>query len=271
MKNKYFLDQFPIEQILKTALKHGGDFSDIFFESTNNTTVTADNNRIEKIVSGINQGIGIRVVFNSKTAYGFTNDCSKDSLLELANSVAAAVKGKTWESDINLTKLSAQQSSPVEIYPSIVSIADKTNIVKEASNYAWGFDKRIQQASILYKDTTRDFEVVSSLGSFVKDKKIDSVFLASIIATDGKFIQTGYEPAGGFFGFEFFDKDSLLEIVRSACDRSIMMLSSRPAPSGTMPVVLSSDAGGTMVHEAVGHGLEADLAINGFSVYQNKI
>ncbi|MDD1683177.1 MAG: TldD/PmbA family protein, partial [Methanoregula sp.] len=78
-------------------------------------------------------------------------------------------------------------------------------------------------------------------------------------------------PVGGFAGMELFDRYPLEKAAEIAGKRAVMMLSARKAPAGRMPVVLSSAAGGTMIHEAVGHGLEADLAQTGLSVYSNKI
>ena len=92
-----------------------------------------------------------------------------------------------------------------------------------------------------------------------------------MVAADGDMVQTGYEPVGGFAGMELLDADPLEQAAETAARRAVMMLSARKAPAGKMPVVLSSEAGGTMIHEAVGHGLEADLAQSGLSVYSNRI
>ena len=64
---------------------------------------------------------------------------------------------------------------------------------------------------------------------------------------------------------------SLATMALKAAELSVRMLSAPPAPAGKMPVVMSSEAGGTMVHEACGHGLEADLVQKGLSVYKNKL
>ena len=72
-------------------------------------------------------------------------------------------------------------------------------------------------------------------------------------------------------GFELFDLHPPEEVAEVAARRSLLMLSARKAPMGRMAVVLSSEAGGTMIHEAIGHGLEADLAQQGLSVYSKKI
>jgi TldD protein len=92
-----------------------------------------------------------------------------------------------------------------------------------------------------------------------------------VVAAGNGVIQTGYEPVGGLTGMELFEREPLDAAAERAARRAVMMLAARKAPAGRMPVVLSSEAGGTMIHEAVGHGLEADLAQSGLSVYSGKI
>jgi TldD protein len=92
-----------------------------------------------------------------------------------------------------------------------------------------------------------------------------------VVAAQDDVIQTGYEPVGGFMGLELFDENSPEKIAEIASVRALKMLQARRAPGGRMPVVLSSEAGGTMIHEAIGHGLEADLAQVGLSVYTGRI
>jgi TldD protein len=95
--------------------------------------------------------------------------------------------------------------------------------------------------------------------------------MVQVVVSDGGTVQTGYEPVGGLAGMELFDAEPLEMAAEKAARRALMMLTARKAPAGRMPVVLSSDAGGTMIHEAVGHGLEADLAQSGLSVYSGKV
>jgi TldD protein len=91
------------------------------------------------------------------------------------------------------------------------------------------------------------------------------------VAQEGSVTQTGYEPLGAQQGFELFDAASPEDLALKAAARGVMMLGARKSPAGQLPVVLSSEAGGTMVHEAIGHGLEADLVQAGTSVYQGRI
>jgi TldD protein len=97
------------------------------------------------------------------------------------------------------------------------------------------------------------------------------MFAAQVVAAADGVMQTGYETAGACRGFELFAEKSAVEIATDAAARAVRMLTARRAPGGRMPVVLSAEAGGTMVHEAVGHGLEADLVQGGISVYRGRI
>ncbi|MEI8356374.1 MAG: TldD/PmbA family protein, partial [Deltaproteobacteria bacterium] len=101
--------------------------------------------------------------------------------------------------------------------------------------------------------------------------RTSTLFMVQVVASDGNVIQTGYEPVGSLCGFELFEENRPEQIAETAARRALLMLTARKAPAGTMPVILSSEAGGTMVHEAIGHGLEADLAQSGLSIYSGKI
>jgi len=124
---------------------------------------------------------------------------------------------------------------------------------------------------VVYRDGMLTCQIANSLGEFIETSRTGTVFMTQVVAADGDHIQTGYEPVGGFRGFEIFREKSPEALALTAARRAVMMLSARMAPGGMMPVILSAEAGGTMVHEAIGHGLEADLAQSGMSVYAGKI
>jgi TldD protein len=107
--------------------------------------------------------------------------------------------------------------------------------------------------------------------TITEEERIYTLALIQVIAADGDVLQTGYEPVGGLMGFELFEENSFEEIAEKAAQKAVAMLSAKKAPGGRMPVVISSEAGGTMIHEAIGHGLEADLVQQGLSIYSNKI
>ena len=144
-------------------------------------------------------------------------------------------------------------------------------LVNRANSVAWAFDKRVIQVKVVYGDSVKSLLMVNSLGQWVEEERTGLVFLCSAVSKDGDVVQTGYEPLGGAIGLEIFDETPPEKVAEIAADRAIKMLGARRAPGGNMAVVLSHEAGGTLIHEAVGHGLEADLAMQNLSVYSGKV
>ncbi|ABQ27854.1 TldD/PmbA family protein [Geotalea uraniireducens] len=265
------LDGFDCAKILRRALAGGGEFADIYFEEGASTVIACEDGKIEKVMAGADRGVGIRVISDLRTAYAFTNDVTETALLSLAETVSRAVKGKMFEGAIDLRQKTVGSGFPILLPPTGVALQDKVATVTTADRTARGVDPRIRQVTAVYRDGTLKAQVVNSLGEFTESFRTGTVFMVQVVAADGNLIQTGYEPLGGFRGFEIFQQKSPEELALTAAKRGLMMLGARKAPGGMMPVVLSSEAGGTMVHEAIGHGLEADLALTGMSVYSGKI
>ncbi len=265
------LDAMDLSRILRSALSEGGEFADIYFEEGSSTSIVCEDGKIEKIVAGTDRGVGIRVISDLRTAYAYTNEVTEKALLELARTVSRAVRGREFGASIDLRAKIVGAGFPIKTLPDSVPLQDKVALVRRADDAARRIDQRVRQVMVVYRDGRVRTQIANSLGDFIETGRTGTVFLAQVVAAQGEVIQTGYEPIGGFRGFELFDATSPEEVARTAAGRALMMLSARKAPAGTMPVVISSEAGGTMVHEAIGHGLEADLAQAGMSVYTGKI
>ncbi|MDW7673908.1 MAG: TldD/PmbA family protein [Bacillota bacterium] len=264
------LDKKDLKEILDLALAKGGDFADIYLEEKQTTSVMCEAKQIERINAGIEVGAGLRVISGENTSYAYTNDLSLDSLQKLASTVAQAASGSK-SATMDLTKLQPKLELQVTNLPDQVSVEDKVDLVQRANKTAWEIDERIKQVSIGYGDVVQNVTIANSLGDLAEDKRVRTRFMVNGVAAEGEVIQTGFDAVGGFSGFEFYDQVSPEEVADNAVKRAITMLEAKPAPAGKMPVVMAGEAGGTMVHEACGHGLEADLVQKGVSVYANKI
>lgn len=260
-----------LETVLKKALGEGGDFAEVFLERKSTNAITCEDNRIEKVVSGIELGAGIRVIVGDNTAYGYTNDLSEQGLIEVAEVVAKAAKGTQQDVTIELKKVQSPVTSTVKQYPEDVSIDEKVRLVEAANRAARNIDDRVKQVAVGYGDVVQDIWVANSLGTYVEDKRVRTRFVVNVVAAHEGLIQTGYEAVGGHVGFELFQEVSVEELARQAANRALLMLKAKPAPAGKMVVVMAGEAGGTMIHEACGHGLEADLVQKQLSVYAGKI
>ena len=265
------LDNINIPEILKVSLKKGGDFADVFYEHIQPTTIICEDGKIEKIISGVDAGVGIRVIYNNKTAYAYTNQITNEGLLEVADAVSCACQGESFDEDFSLLKKNPEKNHSIKKLPQEVSIDEKVSLVKRANDVARSWDERIKQVKVVYRDSVCRVAIANTMGDLIYDYRTGIVFLVQVVAAQDDVIQTGYEPVGGFVGLELFEKHPPEKIAEIASIRAIKMLKARRAPGGSMPVVLSSEAGGTMIHEAIGHGLEADLVQTGLSVYAGRI
>ena len=273
-------ETIPYQEILREALREGGDFADLFFEQTHSVVITCEEDRIEKVVSGLDRGVGLRILFNRKTFYGFTTELSREPILDLARRISRSAKEGGGEKTIALLqpKRPALSSLPVSdsLYPirkspEKLSMEERVSVVNRANEAARRSDPHVLQVKVLYRDVNQKLSISNSEGLFVEGERVGTVFSVQVVSAKGDVVQTGYEPAGGTMGFELFDLHPPEEVAQVAAKRSLLMLSARKAPMGKMAVILSSDAGVTMIHEAIGHGLEADLAQQGLSVYSKKV
>jgi len=261
-----------LSKILKNALSNGGDYADLFIEHEEPLTIQLEDNKIEKLSSGVDAGIGIRVIYGDKSAFAYSNDFSEGSLLEIAGTVSRAVKeGKQADAVFDLTRIRPSVDFLIKYNPRNIEMQRKIALVENANRAAKDISSRIKQVSVIYRDSIQNVCIATSDGVIAEDERIYTLALIHVIASEGDILQTGYEPVGGFAGFELFDENPFEEVAVRAARKAVDMLSARKAPGGRMPVVISSDAGGTMIHEAIGHGLEADLIQQGLSVYSNKM
>jgi len=274
------IEHIPFEKILREALREGGEFADLFFEQTHAVAIVCEEDRIEKAISGIDVGVGLRILFGKKTFYGFTTEISKESLFELAGKISRSAKEGGDEKITGLLRpdrkalLSPPISRslyPIQKHPETLSIDERISMVKRANEAARKLDPHVRQVKVLFRDVSQKLSISNSEGLSIEGERVGTVFSVQVVSAKGDMVQTGYEPVGGTVGFELFDLHSPEEVAEVAVKRSLLMLSARKAPTGKMGVVLSSEAGGTMIHEAIGHGLEADLAQQGLSVYSKKI
>ncbi|MCX7780934.1 MAG: TldD/PmbA family protein [Negativicutes bacterium] len=264
------MDKYALSNVLAAALRHGGDFADIFIERKVSTMISCEADRIERIKTGTDVGAGVRVICGDTTAYAYTNDLSLEELLRVAGIASRAAQKAEGAITINLARVSAPDDVQAEKLPDQVTIDEKVDAVMTVNSAARAVDSRIKQVMVGYGDVVQDVVIANSLGRLVEDRRVRTRLSVNAVASDVGQVQTGFDSFGGTQGFEMVTADRCEELARAAARRAITLLEARPAPAGRMTVVLAGEAGGTMVHEACGHGLEADLVQKGLSVYGGK-
>jgi TldD protein len=265
------IDQDVLTRVLGTAVKSGADFAEVFAEDKRSTSVGLDDGRIEQVTSGRDRGAGIRVVKGDTTGFAHTADLSEAGLLAAARSAAAAAsQGGGGVREVSLTRVAATKVNTVERVPDEVPKADKVDLLRRIDDVARSAGASIVQVSAGYGDSRRRILVANTDGILAEDEQVRCLVRMSVVANGDAGMQTGFQSAGQTVGFEMFDSVDVDELARDAARMAITKLSARPAPSGSVPVVIKQGSGGVLFHEACGHGLEADLVAKGASVYRGK-
>ena len=265
------IDRDVLAGVLDAALGGGAEFAEVFAEDVERGSVNLDDGRIESLASGRDRGAGIRVVSGRSTGFAHTADLTERGLLSAARAAAdAARSGGGPARTVALTR-GSERPGPVAVDPAGIDKATKVELLQRADGVARGRDQAITQVSARYADTRRRIQVANSDGVLSGDDQTRTLFSINCVASGDLGLQTGSETVGLSVGWELFDRYDVDELARRAADRALTKLQARPAPSGTLPVVIGPGSGGVLFHEACGHGLEADLVKKGASAFAGRL
>ncbi len=267
------LSKILIEEVLSKALCTGGDFSEIFLEDTVKNNISMVDGKVDNSVSGRDFGIGIRIFKGLNSVYAYTNDVSRESLLETAYKAACAVGSinKDKGIDINLIERICSNIHPILYVPSTVNNLKKVKEMKKAYAAAKSYSSEIAQVSINYADVDQKVLIANSEGLLTNDRRIRTRAFIQAVASNGVENQMGVQGPGRKMGFEMFDTINIEEIAKQASKTAVTMLHAPVCPAGKMPVVIDNAFGGVIFHEACGHALEASSVAKGNSVFADKL
>jgi TldD protein len=271
LENRKLIDQGLHSDLLRKALARGGEYADIYLESRSTVSLVIEDSRLEKVISGDETGAGIRLLYHGKTSYAYSNDISPAALLRSAGEVSRMAADGSPRVVQGLETRAPSAACMLRSCPGDVPLEKKIAIIRSAEKSARSYDRRIRQVTVIYRDVLQKVQTASSDGFFTEDDRVYTSLIIQVIANQDGLVQTGYEAVGGLTGIDLFEEHPVESLAMKAARRAVLMLNARKAPAGRMPVIISSKAGGTMIHEAIGHGLEADLAQQGLSVFSGKL
>ena len=265
------LEESVIQRVLGTALRTGGEFAEIFVEDKRSSSARLDDGKIEELSSGRDRGAGIRVLVGETTGYAHTADLSEAGLRAAAEAAAAAARGNPGgERVVGLTRVTATPPNHVAIQPDTIEKSVKVGLLERANSAARAEGGAIKQVTARIGNSRRRILVANSDGHLAEDDQVKTLFAVQCVALGDTGMQTGYESVGHTIGWELFDRLDVEEHARKVARQALTKLNARPAPSGSMPVVIGSGGGGVLFHEACGHGLEADAIAKGASVFKGR-
>jgi len=269
---RYGLMERDLEGYLGAALSAGGDYADLYFEYQTTTSISVDESMVKSATEGISAGCGVRVVAGERTGYAYTDDLAPEKILRAARTAALIASGPARQPVVSLKEHQGQNLYPVALPSVNADVREKLELVMRADRAARAYDPRIKEVRCGYADELRRVLVIGSDGTFAEDAQpLARISVFCIGRSQGQ-SSKGTAGGGGRVSLEFFRAEKTPEhFAEQAARQAIIQLDAREAPAGEMEVVLGPGWPGILLHEAIGHGLEADFNRRGTSAFTGLV
>jgi TldD protein len=270
---RFGITEGDLERYLAEALSRGGDYADLYFEYLATSSLTIDESIVKSATQGVSMGLGVRVIAGERTGYAYSDDLSPERILKAARVAACIAAGPAKVEKTPLEEGLRRNLYPVLTAPTDTALADRVALVQRADRAARAYDPRIFQVQAAYVDNLRQVLVANSDGVLNFDRQPMARLSVRALAREGTAPpQMGHAGGGGRASLDFFLNEKTPEhFAAEAARQAIVQLTAVDAPAGEMTVVLGNGWPGVLLHEAVGHGLEADFNRKGTSAFTGRM
>jgi TldD protein len=253
------------------------DFADLFFQYARSEGWSLEEGIVKSGSFNIEQGVGVRAISGEKTAFAYSDDIGLSALLDAAEATRAmASSGRSARTAIKAKHKPAKIVEPHSLYRGVdplASLADaeKVRLLEKLERKCRAKDPRITQVMASLAGVYELVFVARSDGVMAADIRPLVRMSVQVIAESKGRRESGSSGGGGRTDYSLFTDARLDEFTDEAVAQALTNLESRPAPAGTMTVVLGSGWPGVLLHEAIGHGLEGDFNRKGSSAFCGRI
>ncbi len=268
---RYGIDEPLLQEMLGCALEYGGDYADLYFEHRQSGSLLFEEQAVKRASGGIVQGVGVRVVSGDATGYAYTEDLSREGIRQAARTAARIAQHGKSVAPENVTPLALASRYPVTLPSTEVGAAEKVALLRRADAAARAYDPSVGRVVVSLADEMRYVLIATSDGRLAADAQPMLRFSVQCLSERGKSRQSAVGGGGGRFGLEYFDEHTPEALALEAAQRAVLLHDAVEAPAGLFPVVLGAGDSGILLHEAVGHGLEADFNRKKTSNYSDRI
>ena len=267
----YNLDQHSINRVFGQIMTHSVDYADLYFQYSRTEGWSLEEGQVKSGSFNIDQGVGVRAVSGEKTAFAYSDEINFDALSAAASATRAiATSGGDGKLPV------AQSGQPRKLYApqdpiASLSDTDKVRMLEKIEKYARDLDPRVTQ---VMAGLAAEFDVIlvaRSDGLMAADVRPLTRLSVTVIAEQGDAREQGSAGGGGRFDYSYFTDAVLQDYAKQAVHQAITNLKAKPAPAGSMTVVLGNGWPGILLHEAIGHGLEGDFNRKGSSAFSGRI
>ncbi len=265
------VDQSVVARVMSELTSRGADAADLYFQHTRNNSLTLEDGIVSSANSGIQQGVGLRVVIGEQTGYAFTEDLSLPSMLAAARTASAIASGSQVTAPQSFNPAKTGDLYTTTVPWSDVGVDQKLPVMKFIEKTAKAKDPAVHKVAVYWGDADERVMIATLDGRLVMDHRPMARATVVVTAKKGEEVQTGYSNIAAREEFSWFTEPRLSTMVDEAVERALIQFEARRPPAGEMPVILAAGASGILLHEAIGHGMEADFNRKGTSIYSDMI
>lgn len=265
------IDEDVCRRLLEVALSRGGDYADLFFEYRASSSLSFEEGITRSAARSVGMGLGVRVLSGDSTGYAHVEDLSWDAMKRAADTAARIAEAEQRIAPVALQRISTPQRYELE-QPSLWEPGTaKRELLARASAAALRADSRVQKLEASFAEEMREILIATSTGRWVRDVQPLMRFGVRVLVEQNGRRESGRSGGGGRTDLGYFSGKSPEEHAEIAVRQALTLLDAREAPAGQMEVVLAPGDSGILLHEAVGHGLEADFNRKGTSNYTGQV
>jgi len=269
--NLFSVSQETIRQIITEGLSKGGDYCDVFFQQSTSDYIGLEDNDVNRAYSNIDLGVGIRVLNGKQTGYSFTEVISLENMKKAARTAANIANSK-----LGLEIPVFNEHKPADYYRiktpwEKIEIDEKIPYLQRINERVFQLDKRVIKSRISFNNSTSYILFANSEGRITYDyQPMGQITVSCIAEQDGEREQNSFNLSGRR-GIEFFTDENVERLAKEAVESTVSLFEAGKPEAGEMEVVLSAGSSGILLHEAIGHGIEADFNRKEISIFSDKI
>ena len=269
----YGLDVADLTHVFGTIMTHSVDYADLYFQYSRSEAWSLEEGIVKSGSFNIDEGVGVRAIAGEKTAFAYSDDISLLALGDAATAVRAiAAAGEQRKAAPKLKKMRGHELYVARDPLASLPATAKVELLERLEAYARGEDSRVTQVMAHIAGEYEVVLVAGSDGRLAADvRPLVRVSITVIIEGQGGKREQGSAGGGGRTDYSYFSDAVLRGYAHEAVHQAVTNLDARPAPAGTMTVVLGPGWPGILLHEAVGHGLEGDFNRKGSSTFAGRI
>ncbi|MGH1345597.1 MAG: TldD/PmbA family protein [Nannocystales bacterium] len=267
----YGLDEAAVRKAMATLSSRGADHADIYFQHTRNNSVVYQDGIIARASTNVMQGVGMRVVVGGKVGYAYTEELTPEALERTAKSAALFATGSPTAPPASFAAVGRPDRYQLVVPWSEVGVDQKLPLIQKVAKMARASDPAIDKVSVRWTDGDERVLVATLDGKYVTDVRPMTRLSIDLTAKKNGQTQSGGSNLAARDGMAFYTDERLKTVVEEARDRTLILFDARRPQAGDMPVVLAAGASGILLHEAIGHGMEADFNRKDVSIYADML